>query len=121
MDIGIVLSDFIVQVVFPIVGAVVMILVGLIAQKLNKKFKTELFTENLEIMEGLTARAIDFAEEKASAWAKAKQKITSNEKLDVAIGWLMQHSPKMTREQAKDWIESILPATNSGATNKSKE
>jgi hypothetical protein len=120
MDIGLVLSDFIVQVIFPIVGAIVMILVGLIAAKLNKRFKTEIFTQNLSMMQGLALNAIDYAEEKAATWAKNKQYITSNDKLDAAIAWLMKQTPKISREQAKEYIESMLPVTDSGATNKPK-
>ena len=115
MDTGIIFGDFIVQVIFPILGAALMVLLGLAAQKLNQKFKTEIFTRNIHIIEDLAGKAAAYAEEKATVWARERGKITGQEKADIAIAWLMQRSPELTREQAQQWIEAILSDYGYGA------
>ena len=120
MDIGIIFGEFILYVIFPVILAIVMVLIGMVARKLDKKFNTEIFSNNIGVMTGLAYRAGDYAEEKAAAWAKERGKITGQEKLDLAVAWLMDKVPAITREQAADWIEAILPGRGIGATVEDK-
>jgi hypothetical protein len=117
MEIGELLAQFLSGVVFPLVTAIVLALVGIAARKLDKKFDVEISRDNLKLFEALARNAANFAEERAATWAKAKQNLTSSEKMDEAIKWMLKQAPTLTEEQARDFIEAVLPGELLGATN----
>jgi hypothetical protein len=117
MEIGELLAQFLSGVVFPLVTAIVLALVGIAARKLGKKFDMEISRDNLKLFESLARNAANFAEERAATWAKNQHKLSSSEKLDEAIKWMLKQAPTLTEEQARDFIEAVLPNEFLGATH----
>lgn len=116
MDVGLIFGDFVSQVIFPVILAVVTIIIGLAARKLDKRFNTAIFSDNISNIMSLAEHAGQYAEEKAMSWAKDRGKITGQEKLDLAVAWLMERAPEITTKQAEEWIEAVLPLIGEGST-----
>jgi hypothetical protein len=117
MEYGEVLSTFFVQVVFPILSAVIMVLISLVMKRLADKYGMEELLNHQNHIEALAMAAIGYAEEIAAVRLKNRETITGNFKMDTALGWLMSRSPEMSVEDAQQWIEAMLARTyNAGAT-----
>jgi hypothetical protein len=119
MEFGEILAQFLSGVVFPLILAIVLILIGKVARKIDKKYDIELFQNNLHLLEDLARNAAMFAEERAAAWAKQKKGVSSSEKLNDAVKWMLKQAPQLSDEEARDYIEAVLPGLYAGigATN----
>jgi hypothetical protein len=118
MDYGMILSTFFIEVLFPILGAVILALVGIILKKIADKYDMQSLMDQQSIIEDLAISAIGYAEEKAATYAKNRTKLTGSEKLDIAVGFVLEKTPKVDRHEAKQWIEAMLARlVNVGATD----
>jgi hypothetical protein len=118
MDYGEIIQVFFLQVVFPILSAAVLGLVGWLTKKLADKFGEEAIMSHKVYIETNAIAAIGYAEERAMEWAKEQNKITGREKLDMAIGWFIKQIPEISKEQAEQLIISALARIkNVGATD----
>ena len=102
------LSTFLMQTVFPVLGALVLGFVSWAAQKVGAKYKIESLTTQNNFVTQLAAQGVAFAEEKAANFAKTAQPISGNDKLNAAIAYVMQMAPKVSTEQAQSLVTSAL-------------
>jgi len=111
MEYGEIIQRFFIEVVFPILGAVVLSLIGLVIKKISAKLGNEEILKHQTQIEELAISAIGYAEEKALERMKKgpQDKITGEQKLDMAIGWLMSKAKAVDRDQAREWIEGTIP------------
>lgn len=108
MDYGEVLSQFLVTTVFPVLGVIVMALIGWVMSKLAQKFGVE---KNLALeawFKSIAKDALGAAEEWGAAKVKEGQGITGVEKYDHAIAWFLQRVPDADEADAAAWIQTML-------------
>jgi hypothetical protein len=120
MEFGEVLSQFVIQVIFPLLGALILSLIGILLRKLAQRFEREELMDYQSKIEDLAISAIGFAEEWASSRIKSSVRTTGNEKLDKAATWLMTNAPEVKRDQAKLWIEAMLARVEGAGATGSK-
>ena len=108
MDFGLIISGFFVNVIFPVLGAIVLTLIGIFFKKTSDKLGIEINIEHQQRLEELAIGAIGYAEELAADRAKQASKITGSEKMDLALGWFMSQAPEVDRAKAREWISSML-------------
>jgi len=95
---GAVLADFLAGTVFPVIGALLLGLVGVLLDKLRKKFNLQISAEAEARLMSYAEQGIALAEEKASeAIKRGVTKYTGREKLDTAIAYVMSHPPRLPR------------------------
>ena len=121
MEFGVLLSEAIVQFVFPVLGAILMIMLSLAARKLDKKFNTDIFTEHLSQIKVVAMDAASYAEEQAAKWAKNQESFTENDVINKAMNYFLKRMPDIDQETAQEEIESILADLGYGATGKKGE
>jgi len=102
------LSTLLSQTILPILGALVLGFVSWAAKYIGSKFKIEALTTNNEYLNRLAAQGVAFAQEKAANYAKQAQPLSSNDKLNSAIAYVMQMAPKVSPEQAQSLVTSAL-------------
>ena len=117
---GEILAQFLIDVVFPLLGAVVLTLGTLALNKLRQKYGLELSEKTRQSLNEIALDAIRYAEEAAAKSVKNKTQLTGKQKLDEALIFFMSHTPKVNREQAQAIIESQLARIGAGASS-SKE
>ncbi len=105
-------------VVFPVLAALLMGLVGVVLDKLRRKYNIQISAENEQRLRDIALSGIAYAEEKAAAAVKANvSTITGKTKLDIAIARIMAAAPQLTREQADHLVHITLGrAHGAGAT-----
>ena len=108
MEFGTLLSEAIVQFVFPVLGAILMIMLSLAARKLDKKLDTDIFTQHLDQMQAIAMDAASYAEEQAAKWAKNQESFTDNDVINKAMKYFLKRMPDIDQETAQEEIESIL-------------
>ena len=118
MEFGVLLSEAIVQFAFPVLGAILMIMLSLAARKLDKKLDTEIFTQHLDQMQAIAMDAASYAEENAATWAKNQEAFTSNDVINTAVKYFLKRMPNVDQETAQEEIESILAGLGYGAAGK---
>lgn len=107
--VGDAVSGLLSDVVFPVISAFLLGLVGIILVKIKNKYHVELSKETELYIEKLASQGIGKAEEIAASWAKNNtDKITGREKLDIAIAHIIEKVPKISNEQAKSVVHSVL-------------
>jgi Tfp pilus assembly protein PilV len=118
MEFGEVFQQFFIQVVFPIIGAGILALLGNLIKKLSEKFDGETTSDLQTSLEEMIVNSIAFAEEYAANRLKnSNVKTSGNEKLDQALCWLAIQAPKVDRNEARLWIEAMLARVKgAGAT-----
>ena len=111
------LSTFLNNTIFPILGALLTGFVSWACMKIGTKFKISALTEKNNFVTQLAAQGVAFAEEKGANYAKSLAPISSNDKLNAAIAYVMQMAPTVTTEQAQSLVTSALAMLpNAGAT-----
>jgi hypothetical protein len=105
---GIMLSDLLTNTVFPVLGALALGFVTWAANKVGAKFKIDALTADNNFVTRVAAQGVAFAEEKAANYAKNTQPLTSSDKLNSAIAYVLQQAPKVTPEQAQSIVTSAL-------------
>ena len=108
MEFGELIAEFFVKILFPIIGSILMVIVGNLLMKIGKKYNLDISEKDKKYVEELTVRAIGYAEEFAVDKAKTSTKLQGNEKLELAVSWLLKKVPEIDREQAKDCIIATL-------------
>lgn len=105
-------------VVFPVLSALLLGLVGVVLNKVRQKYNLQISQQAQDNLEMLAQRGIAYAEEKASAWAKqGVTKLTGKEKLDTAIAYMMNAAPRVSPEQAEALVHAVLgKVSGAGAT-----
>lgn len=95
------LVNFLTNVVFPIAGAALSVLLTLLIHKLAEKAKVSLTIEQENVLLGAAATAVQYAEELALTKARGAEKMTGNEKFDAAMAFVMKSVPKVDEEKAR--------------------
>lgn len=107
-----------IQIVLPLVLTAMGTMVSWLLKVMKDKYTLDIKMEREEWILWKVEDAIRLAAENSAL----KQKLegtgfTSNEKLQTAINFVMAKVPEMTREQAADYIQSVLAKTaGEGAT-----
>lgn len=97
-----ILINFLVGTVFPTLTAIILtIVVPLITLKINAYLKEKTGNEYNIKLDTIAEKAINYVEEIALNKAKTVNKMSSNEKLDTAIKFIMSNCPKVSKEQAE--------------------
>lgn len=103
-------------VVFPVLSALLLGLVGVVLNKVRQKYNLQISQQAQDNLELLAQRGIAFAEEKAAAWAKqGVTKLTGKEKLDTAIAYMMNAAPRVSSEQAEALVHVVLGKVSGAA------
>ena len=102
------LYSFLTQTVFPVLGALTLGIVSWAAKKFGDKFHIQGLGDQNSMLMQLASQGVAFAEEKGANFAKNAQPITSNDKLNSAIAYVMQMAPKVTTDQAQSLVTAAL-------------
>lgn len=119
--IGVVLSQFLIQVVFPILGAIILVLIGWAIKKAARKWDLDFLVAYRDQIGTLAMQAVNYAEEWAAGKAKEATRITGRHKMDAALMWMMKRVPEIEKDEAKEWIESALRQMGAGASGKNAD
>lgn len=105
-------------VVIPVLSAACLGVLGLVLDKLRRRYNLQIDIDSQKYLEGLAQRAVALAEEKGAAYLKANiTKITGRDKLDIAIAHILTAAPKLSREQADNLVHTALARVKgAGAT-----
>jgi hypothetical protein len=115
---GLSLADFMSGTVFPLLSALVMALVGWAAVSIGKKYKIDALIANEALIQDAAYKGVALAEEYAARLLKEKNiKLTGSLKLDRAIAQVLKAAPQISREDAREYVESVLARVKgAGAT-----
>jgi hypothetical protein len=103
------LAGILSQVVFPLVAAVVMGLVGWAVTWAAKKWKLGFLLESEEYLQRLAFTAVSFVEERAAKMVKESGvSLPGGDKLNMAVARIMAQSPEISQDRAEELVESIL-------------
>jgi len=109
ITIGPALADVATGVLFPLLNAVLVILIGWAVAYIGKKYKIDALAGYQSLIQEAAYKGISLAEEYAAKRLKtSKIKLGSSEKLNIAVGQVLAAAPRLTREQATDYVESLL-------------
>jgi len=113
------LADFFTNTLFPVINALLIGLIGWAVIKIGNKYKIDALIDAELMIQNAAAKGIALAEEMAAKKLKtANIKVSGNEKLDIAVAQVLQAAPKISRDQAQEYVEAILAKTKgTGATN----
>jgi hypothetical protein len=101
--------SFLHAVVFPVVSAFLLGMVGIIINKIRVKYNLDISAEQQANLEAYARQGIALAEEKAADFAKRKvATLTGSDKLDVAVAHILTALPKVTPDQADRMVHSVL-------------
>lgn len=93
----------------PIIVALIGSLISLVLMKLKKKLNIQVAAETEALIQNQAENAVQLVAEKAAAKLKFSGiKLTKNESLDFAIAALISKTPKLTREQAEQYVHAAL-------------
>lgn len=119
MEFGETLSSFLINYVFPILGAILLILLDLGALVLYRRWGIQLKREDLERIEELAMSAVSSTEEYAADWVNRNgHKLGSDNKKAQAVMWLLEQAPELSREDAEHHIRAALEFFEMGAAYK---
>jgi hypothetical protein len=99
-------------IVAPVIAALIVVVLVRLAQRVG----LEVSAERQAKMEKVFTDAILATEEWAARRIKAKLPVSSGEKLRRTLTAAMRHFPGMTEDEAKEWVDAILPKLALGAT-----
>lgn len=96
--------------VFPVITALFMGVFGVFMRKLTAKYHLDGLLRHQEFLEKVALQGITMAEERAAAYAKngLAQKLNGREKLAIAVNHICDAMPKVSDEQAKSIVNSLL-------------
>ena len=113
-----ILTHFLSTDIFPILGSVITYLVILMYNKFSAYIKLKYKVDLHVNIEKYAELAVRYVEEYTLAKAKGVEKLSSNEKLDAAITFLMKNCPEVDASKAKIYVEAALNRINLGASAK---
>lgn len=116
---GSALKQVINETLIPLLVSVVGALLSIVLVKIKEKLNLNISEEKEEWINRLAENAVQFVAEKTAAMLKINSiSFTSNEKLETAIAYLIARVPKLTRDQADQYIHAaIARIPGAGATN----
>ncbi len=111
-------AGFLDGILFPVLNAVLVALVGWAVVKIGRKYHLDFLVENEDVIERAAYKGITLAEEKAAKMMKnSNLTLSSNKKLDLAVSKVLEAAPRLTRQQAEEYVEALLPRLKgAGAT-----
>lgn len=111
-DYGGTLAEFLSAVVFPVIAAFMLGLVGVLLNLVRKKWKLDISQRQEEFIDGLVRKGLAYAEEKAAAAVKrGVRKYTGNEKADEAIAFVLSHAPHLSVVEINTKVTAWLGLT----------
>lgn len=120
-DVNTNISNFLINVVFPALSAVVLTFVSLILNKLKDKYQIEVSNKHREMILTVVKDGIAYAEENAAHFVtNGGTKITGNTKLSMAVNYVLKNMPKLKREDVENYINSVLAQTSDVGATKEK-
>jgi len=116
---GSALKQVINETLIPLLVSVVGALVSLVLIKVKQKLNLNISQQQEAWINRQAENAVQFVAEKTAAKLKIDNiSFTSNEKLETAIAYLITRAPKLTRDQADQYIHAaIARIPGAGATN----
>jgi hypothetical protein len=116
------LAAFLSSVIFPVVSAFLVGLVGIILNKVRQKYNVNISMDTQAYLEQLAAQGVARAEELAAqAVKKNYDKFTGREKLNSAMNHILLMAPKITPEKAEALVHAALAKMDGvGATGQWK-
>lgn len=123
MEFSDVFFEFFVQVVLPILAGVFLFFSSLLLSIIKKKYNFQLSEEKEIQIKNIVIDAISYAEEWAAKEFKKKTNklTTGNEKMDIALAYIMKEFPEANKYQVEMWVESMLGKMQGvGATGEKK-
>lgn len=103
------LAGLLQAVVWPVLGAFLTAMLGIVLDKVRQKTGLQISTERQAQLEGLALQGIHMAEEKAAALVKEKAtKLTGQNKLDMAISHVIAMVPTVSEAQADALVHAAL-------------
>jgi hypothetical protein len=119
--VGDAVAGFLHAVVFPVLSALLLGLVGVVLNKVRQEYNLNISEAQQQWLEGLARQGISLAEEYAAAMVKERMiKITGKEKLDRAVGHVLSAAPTVPPEVAERLVHSMLGRIpGAGATGRS--
>lgn len=103
------LADVFTGVIFPLLNAALVILIGWAVAYIGKKYKLDALAGYQTLIQEAAYKGISLAEEYAAKRLKeSKVKIGSSDKMNIAIGQVLTAAPKLTRQEAVDYVEALL-------------
>ena len=106
-----VIGTFLQQTLFPVVTALLMGVVSLFLTKLGAKYGIESLSQKNSVLERLAYQGITKAEELAAQYAGSKMGLTGQDKLAVAVRYILSAMPKVSEEQAASMVHALLAQT----------
>lgn len=111
-DYGGVLADFLSVVIFPVLGAVLLGLTGVVLNKVRQKFNIQIGQEQEAFIDSMVQKGIAYAEEKAALAIKGGvTKYTGKQKADDAIAFVLMQAPKLPMAAVEAKIMAWLGLT----------
>ena len=112
------LADFMSGTLFPLINALVLGLVGWAAVTIGKKYKIDALIASEGLIQDAAYKGVTLAEEWAAKRLKtANIRVSSSEKLNLAIAQVLKAAPLISRDEAREYVESVLArVTGAGAT-----
>ena len=116
------LASFLTSVIFPVLSAFLIGMVGVILNIIRKKYNVQVSQSTQTYLEELAAQGVARAEELAAqAIKKNVDKFTSREKLNSAINHILLSAPKISKEKAEGLVHAALAKMDGvGATGQWK-
>ncbi|MDQ7799552.1 MAG: hypothetical protein RDU76_11535 [Candidatus Edwardsbacteria bacterium] len=102
------LAGFFQRFVAPILTAFLMGMVSILIGYLSKKFKTDALYQNRELINKIVLGGISYAEEQAYKAIKNNKKIDGQNKMILAVSFILEQMPSLSADQAERLVESLL-------------
>ena len=103
--------------VFPVLTALLTGVVSLFLTRLGAKYKIEALTKKDNFVEKLAFQGIAYAKEQAAKYAESTAPLSGDDKLSLAVGYVIKAMPAVSTEQADRLVHSVLAqVAGEGAT-----
>jgi hypothetical protein len=92
----------------PLFSAFVLGLLSILLQRLAKKYHLDFLVQNQQLIDGWALKGISYAEEQAAKAMKNSQTLKGEDKLRLAVAYVIDKMPAVSEDEAKRIIESLL-------------
>lgn len=107
--VGDAVAGFLDGVVFPVLSALLLGLVGVVLNKIRQEYSINISEAQQQWLEGLARQGVALAEEYAAVMVKERMtKITGREKLDRAVAHVLSGAPTVSPEVAERLVHATL-------------
>jgi hypothetical protein len=102
-------SGFLVNFIVPLGAALLVGLVNWAVYAVARKYNLDIVLRNQDVIERAALKGISLAEEYAAQALKQKNiRLSGNDKLNMAIDQVLSAAPKLSREEASEWVNAVL-------------